>query len=456
MHNAHVFYERILPALNGVRPVQANSSGSAAWVPGVGGGDAAGGALVSSALREAAVLLGEGIVTADAYLALTRLQLLVMAQHDLAQVSSLAAHDAAVLDCACRSVSRECAERALDSNSLVSSSLLELCLECSIKLDKRRMDLEACSSLDNGARAAAAAANFCSGCTDALGAPGGACFPLFGRFRRDTDVDFLAGAALVPPITLPVELSSIPDIVDSYEAAGNLLRRTCDICALLSNQSHLIRHTYLMRFALLMHILTRVLPLPQPLFNAVTGAQAPAKHCFWRRSPIRRESQIYLLDLLRRTSRHFSCTALSIKVTRSLDAARILASGCIAIVSDAVVRRIAADSPSWLSFHYSGEAPGPTAPFGFDMGLYDVESRYSVFTEPSLSAARTIVLDYFAGLRVVVPAEGQIFAFERADILGAGERALLNQLCIQTGTSLLDQPEVYLTGERKDLALCRA
>ena len=90
------------------------------------------------------------------------------------------------------------------------------------------------------------------------------------------------------------------------------------------------------------------------------------------------------------------------------------------------------------------------------MGLYDVESRYSVFTEPSLSAARTIVLDYFAGLRVVVPAEGQIFAFERADILGAGERALLNQLCIQTGTSLLDQPEVYLTGERKDLALCRA
>jgi hypothetical protein len=108
--------------------------------------------------------------------------------------------------------------------------------------------------------------------------------------------------------------------------------------------------------------------------------------------------------------------------------------------------------PSWLSLHYSGDVQGPTMPFGFDLGVYDVESRHSAFVEPHLCAARTIVLDYFACLRMAVADDRFIFAFERADVLGAGERTLLNQLCLQTGTPILEQPEVYLTGERRDLA----
>ena len=63
-----------------------------------------------------------------------------------------------------------------------------------------------------------------------------------------------------------------------------------------------------------------------------------------------------------------------------------------------------------------------------------------------------MVLDYFAGLRAAVPTEGMVFAFERAGILGAGDRTFLNQLCLQSGMPLLDQPEVYLTGERQELA----
>lgn len=283
-------------------------------------------------------------------------------------------------------------------------------------------------------------------------APGAACFPLFGRFRREVDVDGLAGVALVPPITLPVEMSSVPDNVDGYEAAAILLRRTCGVCGLLANQAHLIRHTYLLRFALLVHVLTRVLPLPSPRCDMTTQAQTNAKECFWRRAPLRRETQVDLLDLLRRMSRHLACVALSLKVTRSLDAARILANGCIAVVADAVLRRPATDMPSWLSLHYSGDVQGPTMPFGFDLGVYDVESRHSAFVEPHLCAARTIVLDYFACLRMAVADDRFIFAFERADVLGAGERTLLNQLCLQTGTPILEQPEVYLTGERRDLA----
>lgn len=45
---------------------------------------------------------------------------------------------------------------------------------------------------------------------------GGAAFPLFGRFRCDTDVDQLAGPPQEPPIVLPVELSLVPDQMASF------------------------------------------------------------------------------------------------------------------------------------------------------------------------------------------------------------------------------------------------
>lgn len=452
MHNARVFYERILPTLNGVRPVQANASTKSAWVRSLGQGNATTGAIVSSAVREAAVLLGEDSSTADGYLALSQLELLIMARRDLDRAKSLAVRDAVVLDGACRSVARNCAACATDTTSPINALSLKACLDCATAIDARRVVLEAYSSLDDCAHAATAAASFYAGATKGRVAPGAACFPLFGRFRREVDVDGLAGVALVPPITLPVEMSSVPDNVDGYEAAAILLRRTCGVCGLLANQAHLIRHTYLLRFALLVHVLTRVLPLPSPRCDMTTQAQTNAKECFWRRAPLRRETQVDLLDLLRRMSRHLACVALSLKVTRSLDAARILANGCIAVVADAVLRRPATDMPSWLSLHYSGDVQGPTMPFGFDLGVYDVESRHSAFVEPHLCAARTIVLDYFACLRMAVAGDRFIFAFERADVLGAGERTLLNQLCLQTGTPILEQPEVYLTGERRDLA----
>lgn len=452
MHGAQVFYERILPALNGVRPVQANSSETSAWVQGLGKENAASGAVVAAAVREAAVLLGEDGATADGYLALAQLELLIMAQRDLDRASSLAASDSAVLDGACRSVARNCAARAAELSSPVDALSLTACLDCATAIDARRAVLETYSSLDNSVRAATAAATLYIGATASQVAPGAACFPLFGRFRREVGVDCLAGSALVPPITLPVELNIVPDNIDSYEAATILMRRVCGVCNLLANQAHLIRHTYLLRFALLVHVITRVLPLPCPRYNAKTQAQTPAKECFWRRAPLRRETQVDLLDLLRRISRHLACVALSLKVTQSLDAERILAAGCIAVIADAVLRRSATDMPSWLSLHYSGDVQGPTMPFGFDIGMYDVESRHSAFVEPHLCAARTVILDYFACLRAAVTDSRLIFAFERADVLGAGERALLNQLCLQTGTPLLEQPEVYLTGERRDLA----
>ena len=115
MHNARVFYERILPTLNGVRPVQANASTKSAWVRSLGQGNATTGAIVSSAVREAAVLLGEDSSTADGYLALSQLELLIMARRDLDRAKSLAVRDAVVLDGACRSIARNCVACATDT-----------------------------------------------------------------------------------------------------------------------------------------------------------------------------------------------------------------------------------------------------------------------------------------------------------------------------------------------------
>ena len=436
--------------------MQANKSATAAWTRGLGAADPHGGAVVVASVRQAAILLGEEAPVADGYVALARLELLLMAQHDLQRASSLSAHDAAIIDGACRSVARDCGSCAGGSGSPVDALALESCLECIRALDARRIALCAASKQNAGRSTTVAAAALFIHAKTGIGALGAACFPLFGRFRRELNVDDFAGAALVPPIMLPVEVSTVPDVVDTYVAAATLLRRTCEICSLLANQAHLIRHTYLLRFALLMHVLARVFPLPRPCYDAASGVRVSAKRCFWRRSPLRRETQTDLLHLLRRMSRHLACVALSIKVTRALDASRILATGCIAVVADAVLRRPAADVPSWLSLHYSGDAQGPTMPFGFDLGVYDVESRNSAFLDPYLCVMRTNVLDYFAGLRAAVTAGRFIFAFERGNVLGAGERALLHQLCLQTSTPVLDQPEVYITGERRDLvSSCR-
>jgi len=42
--------------------------------------------------------------------------------------------------------------------------------------------------------------------------------------------------------------------------------------------------------------------------------------------------------------------------------------------------------------HYSGRAPGPVAPFGFDMGAFAVESECLLFRDGAMMAARTQVV----------------------------------------------------------------
>ena len=77
---------------------------------------------------------------------------------------------------------------------------------------------------------------------------GAAAFPLFGRIRRNDDVEHLAGESEVPAVVLPVELSLVPDSVSSF----------ADVCAAEGGTQTLVSLHHL--------------PLPPSLSDQCSGA----------------------------------------------------------------------------------------------------------------------------------------------------------------------------------------
>ncbi|MDA9599457.1 hypothetical protein N9S31_01370, partial [bacterium] len=74
--------------------------------------------------------------------------------------------------------------------------------------------------------------------------------------------------------------------------------------------------------------------------------------------------------------RHFSAAALSISVTQTFDAARLLTIANFAAIADATLRLKVADAPSAFMQHYAGYAEGPISAFGFEIGPFAVEAEY--------------------------------------------------------------------------------
>ena len=200
------------------------------------------------------------------------------------------------------------------------------------------------------------------------------------------------------------------------------------MCTLVRTQRGLISESYALRFALLSHLFIRVIPLPLPL-----GREDRKLQCFWAKTskPITHDTQAEILRWLSLLSRHFAAASLSIPLVPTADATRMLVFASITAIADAVLRKVASDVPSALSLHYSGDADGPGLPFALEMAHFEVESERSQLPAPHLAAGRTMLLDYFRSCALAVPAEQHIFRFERSMDMGAGERALLSQLCLQ-------------------------
>ena len=293
-------------------------------------------------------------------------------------------------------------------------------------------------------------------------------FPLFGWLRHDLQsVD--VGSERVPPIVRPVQLSLVPDGVSCYADAQNALRHGARLCSTISHQADRIQNSAALRVALIQHIFTHALPAPLP-----PSPSGPTAACFWQREPIRYETQLDLLRLLQHIHSHFLTATFSTRPTVLSDAARLLTLACIAAIADALARRTACDVPSLFSLHYSGDAPGPGRPFGFDVGTFREESEQLRFHDAYLLQRRTEVLDYFNGVQTLLGADEAarasqtLFSFEASMVCGLAERRLLRQLAWQVGYPQHGFPEVeghesehaalkapqiwrYLTGEAREL-----
>lgn len=180
--------------------------------------------------------------------------------------------------------------------------------------------------------------------------------------------------------------------VETFGDVSNALQHAVHVCTLLANQRGLVQHSYSLRVSLMTHLLLRVIPLPLPISH--TGRSL---RCFWfaNARKMTHDTQAELLRWLSLLCRHFAAASLSLPLTTSFDAVRMLVFAAMAAIADAVLRKKACDVPSALSLHYSGEAEGPAPGFALEMRHFERESERCQLYQPALAAARTQLLDYF-------------------------------------------------------------
>ena len=197
-----------------------------------------------------------------------------------------------------------------------------------------------------------------------------------------------------------------------------------------------------------------MLPLPLPLGpnDGNDGAQREGAHqrCFWSSEGAIATAalQANLMRWLGLAGRHYAAVCFSLPPTTAHDATRVLVCGAMAAIADAVLRVAVPDAPSALSLHYSGSSEGPAEGFAIEMRQYEVECENLLLTAPHLASARTMILDYFRSTIARAPPSHALFRYERSMELGAGERALLSQLCIAFALPRDDATlRMYLSGE---------
>ena len=257
---------------------------------------------------------------------------------------------------------------------------------------------------------------------------GSAAFPLFGRLRRDNydqTAKDLMGEPRQDPILIPAVLtdSELPPVATDFMTASSYLQRIADACSLLLQQRRLIKNSPAFAASAAQHALTTVLPMPH----------ADPKHCFWRKSEMRRETQLNLLFLIRRICRIYSAATSRVQQSRGLIAIRSTAFACAACVSDAICRVKAIDDPSAFALHYSGQCEGPTEPFGIDAGAYDTLGSNLPMYDPKMCSLRFQCLDYMRGLSTNLDGTTKmtIFNFDKSQSPTKGDMVLLDQLSIQ-------------------------
>lgn len=163
-------------------------------------------------------------------------------------------------------------------------------------------------------------------------------FPLFDRFRlshHTRNLDHLAGRTIKSPIYRPVQLTLVPEreALRSWSDIAQALGQIDHLCMLMQYQTAHMHNTYALRCSLISHFFTQSLPLPSPalVLQRYLCQQQPEDSPFLRAfshslysQPLSSATQTELLRLIHRVVSHFVSTVMSIRVTRSFDATRII------------------------------------------------------------------------------------------------------------------------------------
>ena len=281
----------------------------------------------------------------------------------------------------------------------------------------------------HGLSAAAMSDEFSKGKLSSLStSAGSAAHPLFGRLRRDNYdevVKALMGDPRPDPIVIPPVLTDeeLPPVASNYMEASSYLQRIADACSLLLQQRRLIKNSPALAAAGAQYALTTVLPMPN----------SDPKFCFWRKSDMRRETQLNLLFLIRRTCRIYTAATACVQQSRGLIAMRSITLACAACVADGICRAKAVDDPSTFALHYSGLCEGPTEAFGIEAGAFDSLGSNLPIYDPNMCSLRFQCLDYLRA--VAIKPDGTerptIFNFDISLSPMTGDIALIDQLSIQ-------------------------
>ena len=252
--------------------------------------------------------------------------------------------------------------------------------------------------------------------------------PFFGRLRRD-DFDniqkALMGDPMPEPILIPVVLTdqTMPSVANDYASASSSLQRICHACSLLLQQRKQIKNAAAFAASAAQYAFTTTLPMPN----------LDPKLCFWRSSPMRRETQCMLLFLIRRMCRTYLAATSCVQKSRGLIAIQSISLACAACISDAISRVVAVDDPSEFSLHYSGLNEGPTEAFGIEAGSFEKLAANLPIYDPRLCELRCRCLDYLRGIshRADGTDNNTIFNFDMSMSPMRGDLVLLHQLSIQ-------------------------
>ena len=450
-----MIYNKILPMMNG-RPLMAAVGSkplrTVKFAKQPRGGDSSGVFTAMEAARCGLASLGCPPFRADALVNLgVRFVMLEEARRDLERVNMISASALVTLQAACRNVAEHAAnhadlcvaaEEASGTNdtrkSTVPSETLAHVLRSVEAVMQRTKVLHSATTLPPALQPPQV--------------PHAACTqPLFNRLAVEESVEHLAGAAKMPPIIRPVELTLVPDAVAQLDQVPKALRDALHCCTILANQADLMPNSYALRVSLLVHLFLHVLPAPLPL----THPERDTK-CFWHATPTTYEIQAEILRSLNLLLRHFSAAALSISVTQTFDAARLLTVANFAAIADATLRLKVTNAPSAFTQHYAGYTEGPVEPFGFEAGPFAVEAEYLRFHCPERTIRLTQTLDYFHSLSKTISEDHMVYRWENENAggmsFGIGEARLIDQVCLQMGfdRNMPDYLAKFHSGEMRE------